>query len=158
MAFTMGGAYVYFAVRLVHIRQAMREKIAALPAEELEQVVLLKEDFARFRQDEHEVKVNGRMFDIAYMVECGNYLILYGVYDEAEDNLLAFIKAVLLRLHSDEEPMPSNLLSIVIQIYLAPQGVELMLPEPITFKAEIPYLRNFLTVHLQKYTPPPRVS
>ncbi len=156
--FALGGVYLYFAVRLVHIRQIMREQLAVLPAEKLDCVRLSADDFIRFRVDEHELKIGGRMFDIARVVLNGDKLLVYGLYDEAEDNLLAFLNTVILRLHEDENPMPASLLTLLTQLYLVPQTITLCQPDTSSGLTEVPYLKNFSSVQAKKHTPPPRIS
>lgn len=156
--FAMGGAYLYFAVRLVHIRQSMREQLAALPAEELDCVELHAEDFIRCRVDGHELKIGSRMFDIARIEHDGDKILVYGLYDEAEDNLLVLLNTVILRLHEDENPLPVSLLALLTQVYTVPQGVALVRPAIRCQTTEVPYLRNFSSFQPKKHTPPPRIS
>lgn len=156
--FALGGSYLYFALRLVHIRQSMREQLASLPAEELDCVELSAEDFVRFRVDDHELKIRGRMFDIARLERDGDKIRVYGLYDEAEDNLLAFLNTVILRLHEDENPLPSSLLTLLTQVYMVPQGIVLSQPVSQCGITEVPYLKNFLSVQAKTLTPPPRIS
>lgn len=136
----------------------MREQLAALPFEALDCVELSAEDFDRFRVDAHELKINGRMFDIARIIRYPDKIMVYGMYDEAEDNLLAFLNTVMLRLHKDDNPLPASLLTLLTQVYVVPREIRLCQPLLHCSKTEIPYLKDFSSVEVKKQTPPPRTS
>lgn len=102
------GSYIYFAFRALQIKREMRAMLATLPEEELELIILTPEEFKQARVEEHEIKVNGNMFDIACVVEKESKLFVYGVYDEDEDNLFSFLDAVLNNLQNDSSQTPPS--------------------------------------------------
>ncbi|MCS6973068.1 MAG: hypothetical protein N2044_01300 [Cyclobacteriaceae bacterium] len=156
--FMLGGVYVYFAVRLTHIRHQMRQQLAVLPSADLECLELTPDEFVRFKVDDHELKINGRMFDIARVIRLEEYVMVYGLYDAAEDNLLGFIRNIFLRIHNDDDPLPVLLVSLYKMVYHLPD-TDLILMNPVMLcKAQKPYLKNFKSPLLKLLTPPPRFS
>ncbi len=99
----------------------MRALLATLPEEELELIVLTPEEFKRSHVEEHEIKVNGNMFDIARIIEKDSKLFVYGVYDDDEDNLLSFLNAVVNNLDNDTNPVPPGVVLFCVWHALHPQ-------------------------------------
>ncbi len=152
----MSGVYIYFAVRLQHIRHHMREQLARMPAEKLACVALSPDDYLRYRIDRHELKINGRMFDVAHTVHTNGMVLVYGLFDAAEDNLLSLLQKVLLRLHQDDEPLPPALLSLLLLTYHLPEHIHLK-PVPFTSLIKVaPYQTCYSkSVWFKVPSPPP---
>jgi len=115
------GSYLYFAFRALQIKREMRALLATLPEEELELIILTPEEFKQARVEDHEIKVNGNMFDIARVVEKESKLFVYGVYDEDEDNLLSFLNAVVNNLQNDSTQTPPSISLFSVLHYLPVQ-------------------------------------
>jgi hypothetical protein len=115
------GSYLYFAFRALQIKREMRALLATLPEEELELIILTPEEFKQARVEDHEIKVNGNMFDIARVVEKESKLFVYGVYDEDEDNLLSFLNAVVSNLQKDSSQTPPSFSLFSLLHYLPVQ-------------------------------------
>lgn len=96
----------------------MRARLATMPDEELEVVMLTPEVFQQARVEDHEIKVNGSMFDIARVVEKDSLFYVYGVYDEDENNLLSLLDAVLNNLQNDSGQAPPNFSLFSVLYYL----------------------------------------
>jgi hypothetical protein len=115
------GSYLYFAFRALQIKREMRALLATLPEEELELIILTPEEFKQARVEDHEIKVNGNMFDIARVVEKESKLFVYGVYDEDEDSLLSFLNAVVSNLQKDSSQTPPSFSLFSLLHYLPVQ-------------------------------------
>jgi hypothetical protein len=120
------GPYTFFAYRAVQIKSQMRTLLATLPDDELELIKLSPEAYRVARVDEHEIKVGGKMFDIARTVEKNGEVFVYGVYDEDEDNLLSFLDAVLNNLQQDAASA-SPLFSLLTVLQYLPPSFEISL-------------------------------
>lgn len=107
------GSYVYFIVRLSGIRSEMREQLRHKPDEELTLLTLTEEAFRKAKVDDHEVKVDGKMYDIARIAFKDNQVLVYALHDEAEDNLLALLVEMVNRTSHDKKPVPSQLLQLL---------------------------------------------
>lgn len=103
------GFYVYFVVRLGQIRSEMRENIALLSLEEMQVFELTTDEYESVRVNEHEVKINGRMYDHATPRLEKGMVILYAKHDEAEDDLLALLEEVVSTATSDTQEVPTEL-------------------------------------------------
>lgn len=98
------------------------------------------------------------MFDIARVIRLEEYVLVYGLYDAAEDNLLGFIRNIFLRIHNDDDPLPVLLVSLYKMVYHLPD-TDLILTNPVMLSiAHKPYLKNFKSPVLKHLTPPPRFS
>ena len=114
------GIYVYFFIRVVSIKQEMRMALKALPEELLTKLILSPKEFERSRVDDHELKVEGRMYDIARIQLQDNRIIVFCLHDAAEDNLLSFLDAVSSRAHKDKHPIPSTIVQFLSLTFLVP--------------------------------------
>jgi hypothetical protein len=114
----VAGSYVYFIVRLSGIRQEMREHLKDKPDHELTMLTFTQEQFKKAKVDDHEVKVNGKMYDIARVVVKGNKVLVLALHDEAEDNLLAFLNEMVKRSSKDKKPVPPSLLQLLTLQFL----------------------------------------
>ena len=108
----VAGSYVYFIVRLSAIRQEMREQLKAKPDEQLTLLTLTAEEYQKAKVDDHEVKVNEKMYDITRIVVQDDKVLVYALHDEAEDNLLAFLNEMVKRSSKDKKPVPSQLIQL----------------------------------------------
>jgi hypothetical protein len=107
------GGYVYFIARLAAIRIEMREQLKTLPDCELTVFTFSKEAFRKAKENDHEVKINGKMYDIARIVPQDEKLLVYAIHDEAEDNLLSLLNEMVNRSSNDKKPVPSQLVQLL---------------------------------------------
>jgi len=102
----VGGCYIYFVGRLAAIRAEIREQLKHLPEEQLTRFHFTPEEFLTVRVEDHEIKVDGKMYDIARVTEQADHIIVLALHDEAEDNLLAFLTEMVSRSANDKKPVP----------------------------------------------------
>jgi hypothetical protein len=149
------GCYVYFATRLVSIRQEMREQLKLLPEEELTLFVFNAEEFRKAMVNDHEIKVAGKMHDIARIENMEGKLHVYALHDEAEDNLLAFFSEIASRSAKDKKPVPAQLFKL-----LSLQFVKSELSYPSSIKAHVihhtDYRKSLISFDRVIESPPPR--
>jgi len=105
------GFYAYFVVRQGQIRQEMRASIGYLPAEEFETFVFSIQEYEKIRVNDHEVKIDGRMYDHSAPKFKDGMVTLFARHDEAEDNLISFLSEVVNTASNDNKPIPSQLLN-----------------------------------------------
>ncbi|MDL5048606.1 hypothetical protein QQ054_21565 [Oscillatoria amoena NRMC-F 0135] len=150
------GPYSFFAYRAIQIKQQMRGLLATLPDEDLELIILTPVQFKQARVEDHEIRINGHMFDIARVVERNSKLFVYGVYDEDEDSLLAFLDSVLLRLQNDSAQPPASVSAFALLQFIGVEfNFQVLDPQP-DCPGETPYLQNKFWVILDRDAPPPR--
>lgn len=134
----------------------MRALLATLPDEELELIILTPEEFKQARVEEHEIKVNSNMFDVARVVEKDSKLFVYGVYDEDEDNLLSFLNAVVNNLQNDSAQTPPSISLFSVLHYLPVQFDYNFTPLPGKSLALTFYNTFFVDFISTIDSPPPR--
>ncbi len=105
----------------------MRAQLKNKPDEELTLLTFSAEEFRKVSVDDHEVKVSGKMYDIARIVSREDHVLLYVVHDEAEDNLLVLLNEMVQRSAKDKKPVPSQLLQLLSLLFL-PVDHELLTP------------------------------
>ncbi len=152
----VAGSYLYFVVRLSGIRQEMREQLKHKPAEQLTMLTLTPEEFQKAKVDNHEVKVNGKMYDIARIVVSENSVLVYALHDEAEDNLLALLDELVRRSSHDKKPVPSQLIQLITLIFVPVEN--LFLQNTIAAIAHsTDYSETLESISFTIDSPPPRV-
>lgn len=109
----VAGSYVYFIVRLSGIRYEMREQLKDKPDEYLTLLTLSAEEYQKAKENDHEVKVNEKMYDVARIVVQDDQVLVYALHDEAEDNLLALLNEMVERSSKDKKPVPSQLIQLL---------------------------------------------
>ena len=151
----VAGSYIYFFVRLSGIRHEMRALLKNKPVEQLTLLTLTSEEYRMAKENDHEVKVNGKMYDIARIHVKNNKVLVYALHDEAEDNLLALLNEMVKRSSKDKKPVPSQL-------------IQLLTLQFVNIENKIPALARISVVHTTPYhssfssfirgieSPPPR--
>lgn len=149
------GGYVYFIARLTAIRVEMREQLKTLPDHQLTLLTFTKEEFRKAKVNDHEVKVNGEMHDIARIVLKGEKLLVYAIHDEAEDNLLSFLDEMVKRASNDKKPVPSQLIQLLTLQFIS---VQTRLPQNtfVTIHHSSLYLTPLSSRATSIDSPPPR--
>ncbi len=149
------GCYVYFIARLTAIRIEMREQLNHLPDDQLTLLTLTFEEYQKAKVDDHEVKVNGKMYDIARLIVQKDKVLVYAKHDEAEDNLLSFLDEIVKRSTNDKKPVPSQLEQLLTLIFL-PTENQLPVNSSVALIHATEYTRSFLAFDRMIDSPPPR--
>ena len=134
----------------------MRSKLKYLPADQLEVILLSAKAYQQSLQDDDEIEINGKMFDIARIEVKEEQVIVYALHDSAEDNLLSFLDQVLKSAAQDQQQIPSPLFQFSALTFLLPSTLSFSNPLPSSFRAFTNYaIRDFSFVPSLD-TPPPR--
>lgn len=151
----VAGCYVYFMVRLSAIRTEKRAELKLLPDSALTVLTLTPAEFKQARVEEHEVKVAGKMYDIARIKLREGLVHVYGIHDEAEDNLLSFLNELVKRSTNDKKPIPEQLVNLLaLEFLLEINSLPVNCSQPITHQSI--YQNVISTVFHNSETPPPR--
>jgi hypothetical protein len=155
MLFNGAGFYIYYALHLRQIRMEMREALKYLPENELEIIKLSHEQFFEAKVEEHEVKVGGKMYDIARVLTMNDSLYVYCLHDEKEDNLIAFLDHVSSVPCNQNSSIPAALAKLIVISYDVPANnfdveVEISPSRPFT-----PYQFNHKNFCKSLISPPP---
>lgn len=97
----LAGFYGYFIFRLNQIHEESRATLKFLPESELEYFRLTPKDYTRAKVNNREILINGKMYDVARINVSKEKVEVYALHDEAEDDLLAFIREVMNNAEKD---------------------------------------------------------
>ena len=150
------GFYVYYIVELQKIHRAMRAKIRNLPDEQLTRIALSSTEYEQSFVEADEIKVKGKMFDVAGVRHMGDSVIVLGAYDEKEDDLIALAKEIISKPFDQDSDATKCALEF-ISLDLLPGA---LLYTVANDGKEITHSSNYFSQvpssTLQNITPPPR--
>lgn len=126
-----------------------------MPEESLTKLVLTEPEYIKSKVEEHELKVNGRMYDIARIQVHNGTVTVWCLHDEAEDNLLAFLDAVSTRAHGDSAPVPPSIQQFLSLTFLVPV-FQFSFLSVAASKTETAYFMPAYATSLTVQNPPPR--
>lgn len=150
------GVYLYFGVRLMQIRTEMKTALRNLPNEKLTTFTFTESELKQVRVDEGEIKVKGKMYDIARMERADQNIIIYALHDVAEDNLLAFLDEIARRPLEDKQAPPSQLFQLITLTFIAPVQYTFTDKDENFRELNARYLRSSLNIHHEIESPPPQ--
>jgi hypothetical protein len=114
------GFYVYYAIQLNRIHTEMRAALQFLPDHELQKFTLTTKAFKDALVDEGEIKIQGKMYDIARVSASGDRITLYAKHDEKEDDLLALINDVISKPLPDDKAIPASIVGFLTLVFVKP--------------------------------------
>jgi hypothetical protein len=117
------GFYIFFHLQVKINRQEMRAQLKKRSLSQLECIILTDEEYRKVKVEEHELKINGRMFDIAQVNKADNVVWVYGLYDAKEDSLLALMDDVLTK-PVDNRHVPAQVFDFLSWTYVIPQAAD----------------------------------
>ena len=95
------GFYGYFIFRLNQIHEESRQALKFLPDSELDHFILTSEEYRKAKVNDHEILIADKMYDVARVKFRHEVVEIFALHDEAEDDLLAFIKEVMNNAEKD---------------------------------------------------------
>lgn len=134
----------------------MRAALKDLPPEKLEKFSMDQAKFNKVLIDEHEIKVEGRMYDIARIEQDHQRVIVYAVHDEAEDNLLSFLDEIAKRPLQDKKSPPSQILQFIALTFLPPANAILSSRDGKRLEVNTIYSFNHSDITRTIESPPPQ--
>jgi hypothetical protein len=149
--------YFYFAIQQVSNKIEKRQQLLATPISELDKLEISISDFENAKIDEHEILVSGRMFDISKVIDKGyGEVIVYGLYDEDEDELLAFLDSLTA---DDNQGCAPDFILTSLQLYFELLPAENFLTKHIAASIEgcTPYFHFEKEITTDILCPPPRL-
>jgi hypothetical protein len=149
------GFYVYYAVQLQMIHNEMRRALQQKPDKELEILVLTREEFAEARVEEHEVKVDGRMYDIARTRPDGDMIKIFCLHDANEDDLMAFLDEIVSRPIDQTHSMANSAFQFISLIFIIPEEHRSVSTIVFTSQNAARYFFNLIEFCSTPSSPPP---
>jgi hypothetical protein len=152
------GFYVYYAIQLQQIHYDMRKVLQGKPDSELELLILTPEEFDEARVEEYEVKVNGKMYDIARIKISGNHVEVFCLHDEKEDNFITFFAELVGKPMKDQSSLPSEIiLFITMNFIFSTENICFSNISSDIIKVSF-YQPSIVGFRLEIVTPPPKFS
>ncbi len=93
------GYYMYFFVRQISIWITKSEQLRATPKAELQTIIMLATKYRDCLVGEDEIKVDHRMFDVAFVESKGDSVVVYGLFDAGEDELVDVLESLTSHEH-----------------------------------------------------------
>jgi len=152
------GFYVYYIIELQHIHQQMRAMLRTLPDEKLARLVLSIHAYESSLVEDDEIKYKGRMFDVARTQYVTDSVIVFGVFDEKEDNLLALANDILNKPFDQHSHVTHSVVHFISLDFLPGQQVDDASYEGKVIEHASSYFLSTLAFSLHHEAPPPRVT
>jgi len=134
----------------------MRAALKDLPREKLEKFSMDEVEFKNVLVDEHEIKVEGRMYDIARIEQDHQLIIIYALHDAAEDDLLSFLDEIAKRPMQDKKSPPSQILQFIALTFLPPSKTILSHRDGKVLELNTVYAFNHSDIARSTESPPPQ--
>jgi hypothetical protein len=151
------GFYIYYAVQLTRIREEMRQALKKLPDDQLQMLTLSKGEFKESKFDENEIRFNGKMYDIARVKFSRDSVLVYGLHDNKEDDLMALLSDVVSKPLKNRNSIPPSIQQFLSLIFLAPSN-EFCLSENSTEHSATWYYFSVQLATTSPVPPPPWIS
>lgn len=150
------GFYIYFVVRLKNIHSEANMALKNLPKEKLAVIKLSHTEWQKIK-DNDEIEWQGKMYDIALAEASFSSVLVYALHDEAEDDLLSFIKKVVDNAQRDDQQVPSTVSSFFSLEFMQPMVCQPSSSFVYTSnRTPKHYLIKFESISLLIDSPPPR--
>ena len=150
------GFYFFYCLHLYHIKVEMKETLKSIPEEKLEILKLTPKQYEEAIVEDGEIKVNGRMYDVARISKLNGILKVYCLHDEKEDNLFALLDELVAKPIKNQSSIPSEVFEFLSLVFIDTTV------SPDFFTAESDSEQNnyyhfsLKTILLELTTPPPR--
>jgi hypothetical protein len=150
------GFYVYYVIALHRLHAEMRLKIKTIPDDQLSRLVLTHEQFKTSLIDEHEMKLDGQMFDIARTIIFQDSIVVFALHDVNEENFLACANEIISRPVDRDSPVTTSAVQFICLDFLQVDCIKkLFCDHDIIVHASV-YSTHFNTWSSEDVEPPPR--
>jgi hypothetical protein len=150
------GFYVYYVIALQRIHREMRAQLKMLPDEMLTRIVLSTDEYSNSLVEDDEIKVKGKMFDVARIDLLKDFVIVFGMYDEKEDDLLAFVNEIISKPLTQDSNVTGSVLQFIALSFLPGQSIDDLLCHGKFIAHDSDYNFPMHSLTLQHEAPPPR--
>lgn len=149
------GFYGYYVLRLIEIHHEVRIQLASLSPEKLACFELSQIAFENALVEAHEIKIDGKLYDIASIEIKDSQVTVHALHDVDEDGLLACLQYVMFKGASDKRPLPATLLDYFGQHFL-PSVFVLDMPAWVSFEHLTLYRFTQTSFRPPLASPPPK--
>ena len=134
----------------------MRAKLRVLPDDQLEILMLSREGYKESRVDDHEVRVKGKMYDVARVETTRDSVRIYCLYDEKEDSLIALCTELIGKPLESGSSLPGAILKFIGLHFIVFEDAMSFTSARFPIAELCGYTFNTCTPDSEIATPPPR--
>jgi hypothetical protein len=149
------GFYVHYVLELWQIKKEMREILRTLPDETLEVLTLTVEQYQDALVEDWEIKVDGKMYDVARVSREDGVIKVFCLHDAKEDNLFLLLGEIVAKPLHNNHKIPLIAVAYFSLIFIAATTFTLMVPVEYTNRLTF-YQFSATTSYLEISLPPPR--
>ena len=149
------GFYVYYVLELWQIKKEMRETLRTLPDEKLEVLTLTMEQYQNALVEDGEIKVNGKMYDVARVSHRDGLIKVFCLHDSKEDNLFLMLGEIVAKPLHNNHKIPDIAVAYFSLIFITATILTLISPDGCSNRLPL-YQFSPTTSHLEISLPPPR--
>jgi hypothetical protein len=122
MLFNGAGFYVYYAMQLYRIKNEMHSALLGRPDKELQLLKMTRAQFEESLIEDNEIRVDGKTYDVARIKKTGDSLYVYGMHDQAEDDLFSTISRLVADPLKNQKAIPQPVVKFMSLIFLVPSN------------------------------------
>lgn len=152
------GFYVYYAIALQRIHTEMRAGLRTLPEEQLTRLVLARQTYEDSRVEDDEIRLSGKMYDIARLHFKGDSVIVLAMHDEKEENFLSFANEIFSRPFKQDTRVTYSVLQFIGLIFVPGQQINLWARDWRILDHTANQSCFFSNVFVVRDVPPPRLK
>ena len=151
------GFYVFYILQLYQIKAEMRVALKTLPDDRLDIFKLTEEQYQESIVEEGEIKVDGKMYDVARVSHMNGFVKVYCLHDEKEDNLFALLDEIVSKPIKSKDSIPQSVFEFIGLIFIEPTAfLNFSIAESESGKHST-YHFSSKTIFSESSTPPPRL-
>jgi hypothetical protein len=134
----------------------MRKALQKMPHHQLDKFTMTVDEFDEALVEEFEMKVKGKMYDIACIEVKGKTVTVFGKHDEKEDNLLALLDYVVSSPIKNKNEIPSSVWQFISMTFVIPFDKLKIASLHLTGYNPVPYFFTNNSFIASIKVPPPR--
>lgn len=146
---------------LFHVQQARVQKAALHQLDSnsgnTEKLTLSPEEFYSARINDHELRLNGKLYDFKRFSCSGEKIILHVFHDASEEDIIDWIKALANAGGNQQSELPAHLVKLLTTTYLSTHSESVSIFQPVH---ELPFFQfdeQALAFSRDQDSPPPKI-
>jgi hypothetical protein len=154
-AIQFAGTHCYFIFRLIEIRNDAYTRLRSLPRQKLTRMRLSQRQYKQAKAGNDEIKIGNNMYDVAFVEERKDSVIVYAMHDQDEGTFLTLVHTIVKRIHHDRKRIPHAYMKIFGLSYLA-SFFQVDYPKVAKQLPNTNYFKLYSSVDPSLNTPPPK--
>jgi hypothetical protein len=152
------GFYFFYGLHLYNIKTQMKESLKSIPEDQLEILELSELQYEESIVEDGEIKVKGRMYDVARISRMNGMVKIYCLHDEKEDNLIALLDELVAKPIKNQNSIPSEIFEFLSLVFIDTSASPDFSVDESASEKNNSYHFTSKTILLELTTPPPRLA